>query len=222
MIDISTSRGRIISATLQLAAERRWADVTLADIADRAGVPLVDLKGEFGSKLAILTAFSGLIDDEVLRRAPRRSADQAARDAIFEVVMCRFDAMQPYKEALRSITSSGSPDPGMLRAVMASQHWMLEAAGVQTDGLPGTVRTIGLASVYASVFRTWLDDADPGHARTMAALDRRLRRGEATLHRIDDVCSGVRRLMSAFSPPSRQAAADAVHAGTAPSTPPPT
>ena len=63
---------------------------------------------------------------------------------------------------------------------------MLHAAGIGTDGVEGGLKVAGLASVYASVFRTWLDDDDPGLARTMAALDRRLRRGERTYARIED------------------------------------
>jgi hypothetical protein len=35
-----------------------------------------------------------------------------------------------------------------------------------------------LALVYARSLRTWLNDEDPGLARTMADLDRRLRDGE--------------------------------------------
>jgi hypothetical protein len=40
------------------------------------------------------------------------------------------------------------------------------------------VRAQGLAILFASVLRTWVDDDDPGHARTMAALDRALARGQ--------------------------------------------
>lgn len=198
MIETTTTSGRFIQAALDLAATRSWSTVTLADIAERAGAPLVDLKAHFDSKSAILTAFSRLVDDEVLRKAPRRGAEQATRDAIFEVVMSRFDALGPHKAAIRSIAADASFDPARLGPILTSQHWMLAAAGVQTDGLSGLVRTAGLATVYASVFRVWLEDDDAGMARTMAALDRRLRRGEAALGRVDDMCSGARRLVGAL------------------------
>ncbi len=198
MIDASTPKGRIVAAALALAAERPWGEVSVADIADKAGIPLVDLKASFDGKTAILAEFSALADDEMLRRAPRRTADQSARDALFEVIMSRFDALAPYRVALKSIVGSGFADPSHLRAVMNAQHWMLAAAGVPNDGASGLARAAGLATVYASVFRTWLDDDDPGFARTMAALDRRLRRGESTLKSIDDACTGVQRVASAI------------------------
>lgn len=198
MIDTTTLKGRILAAALALAAERPWAEVTIADIADKAGVSLVELKAAFDGKTAMLSEFSALVDDEMLRRAPRRTPEQSARDALFEVIMSRFDALAPYRVALKSIVGSGMADPAHLRAVMNAQHWMLAAAGVPNDGAAGLARAAGLATVYASVFRTWLDDDDPGFSRTMAALDRRLRRGESAIKSIDDACSSVQRVASAI------------------------
>lgn len=194
MLDPSSERDRLISAALSLAAERPWSKITLADIAERAGCTLVQLKAHFSSKGEILAAFSRLVDNEVLQRAPRRTEGQSPRDALFEVVMCRLDVLEPYKSALKSILDSGLPEPALLGRLFAAQGWMLEAAGINSSGIDGGLRAAGLATVYASVMRTWLEDDDPGHARTMAALDRRLRRGQRTLERIEEVCSGLSRL----------------------------
>ena len=197
MLDLTTEKGRIISAALALAAERPWGEVTLADIAVRAGCGLVGLKHHFSTKTDVVKAFIDLVDDEVLRRAPVRSPEQAARDALFEVVMSRFDVLEPWKPAIRSIVKAGLPDPAQMAQALASNRWMLEAAGIGSGGLDGMARTAGLASVYATVFRTWLDDEDPGLARTMAALDRRLRRGEQALRRAEDAAVGINRFASA-------------------------
>lgn len=200
MIDETSESGRIIAAALRLAAGRPWAEVTLADIAAGAGIGLVDVKRSFASKGRILAAFTRLVDDEMLRRAPRRQPSQSARDALFEVVMSRLDVLSPYKAALRSITGPGLPDPELLRPLFTAQAWMLEAAGIGSGGSRGAVRALGLGSVYASVFRTWLDDSEPGNARTMAALDRRLRRGERAISRVEEACAGLNRLACALMP----------------------
>jgi len=194
MLDLTSEKGRIISAAMGLAAEQPWRDIGLADIAARAGTSLADLRGHFAGKSDILAAFTRLVDDEVLRRAPRLDGSQSRRDALFEVVMSRFDVLEPYKGALKSIVGNGLPDPAQALPVLASQRWMLEAAGIRTDGLDGGVRIAGLMSVYAAVFRTWLEDDDAGLARTMAALDRRLRRGERSMQQMDDLCKGVSRV----------------------------
>jgi AcrR family transcriptional regulator len=197
MLDLTSEKGRYIAAALELAAEQPWRDVSLADIAARAGGGLVGLKAHFGSKADILSAFMDLVDDEVLAKAPRREEGQPRRDVLFEVVMSRFDVLQPWKDALRSIAGDGPPDPARLGRVLASSRWMLEAAGIGAGGVDGMARVAGLASVYGGVFRVWLDDDDPGLARTMAALDRRLRRGEQALRRADDLLGGLRRVAGA-------------------------
>lgn len=203
MIDRSTVRGRIVAAALDLAAQRAWETVTLRDIAEAAGSNLVELRREFQSKGEILAAFARMVDDEVLSKAPARTPGQAARDHLFEIVMSRFDALQSFRPALKSIAAGGQPDPALLRAVIGSQAWMLQAAGIGTDGVEGGLKVAGLASVYASVFRTWLDDDDPGLARTMAALDRRLRRAERSYTRIEDGLGLVRRFVAMVSPSPR-------------------
>jgi AcrR family transcriptional regulator len=196
MLDQSTLKGRIIAATMRLAAEKPWDDVLMKDIAEAAAIDLASLRREFSSKGAILGAFMRAVDDAVLASAPKFTGAENARDRIFDVVMARFDVLAPYKDALKSIAAARPMDMELVRRAMASQAWMLHAAGVRTDGLLGTSRVTGMASVYASVMQTWLDDDDPGVARTMAALDRRLKRGEQSMRMLGDAVSGVDRVAS--------------------------
>jgi AcrR family transcriptional regulator len=205
MLDLTTIKGRIVTAALRLAGECPWEQVTLVDIGEAAGVSLVDLRNAFSSKGDILAAFTRAVDDEVAVRAPKRAENQSSRDAIFEVIMSRLDILLPYKAALKSIAVSWPADTALLGAVLSSQAWMLRAAGVSPDGLDGQLRVAGLAALYVSAFRTWLEDDDPGLARTMAVLDRRLRRGERTLKSIDSAASTLRSFVSVFAGRRKQA-----------------
>jgi len=203
MLDLTSPKGRIIDAALRLAASKPWREVTLAEIAHSAGLSLADLAKEFYGKLAIVGAFQKLVDEEVLRRAKvTYGSDEHPRDRVFDVIMTRFDVMEPYRAALRSILADGGlpPLPGTVRKMMRSQHWMLVAAGIPADGPAGRVREAGLLSVYARAFREWLEDDDPGHAKTMAVLDRRLRNGERWIQFFDDVHDRAERLASVFAP----------------------
>jgi hypothetical protein len=56
---------------------------------------------------------------------------------------------------------------------------MLEIAGISASGPFGRLKTKGLAAVYLSVLRVWLQDDSPDMAKTMAVLDRSLRRAES-------------------------------------------
>jgi len=196
MIDQSTPKGRVLAAALACAAAKDWAQVSLLDIAQEAKVPLGEMRDLFPSKSAIIAALLRAVDREVLNRT-ERVAGQEKRDLLFDVLMTRFDVLAPHKAALRSMAKSAGGDLALAGPLFASQHWMLEAAGIDSSGAGGAVRVAGLAGVYASVFRTWLEDDDPGQARTMAALDRRLRRGERTLRQIDGVAAGLERLATA-------------------------
>lgn len=193
MIDQSTPKGRVLAAALECAAARSWAEVSLLDVAEHAKVPLGEMRALFPSRSAILAELVRHLDAQVLSRA-ERAQGQEKRDLLFDVLMTRFDVLAPYKAAVKSIAASGTTDLALLGPLLSSQHWMLEAAGIDTSGPGGALRVAGLAAVYASVFRTWLEDDDPGHARTMAALDRRLRRGERALRQLDGTAATFARI----------------------------
>lgn len=221
MLDQSTAKGRIIAAAMRLAAERPWGELSLLDIAAGAHVSLAELRREVGGKGAILAAFVRAIDDEVLAAPVETVGGAAPRDALFEIVMARLDALAPYKSALRSILAESGGDPLLLPTLVESQAWMLTAAGIGADGVLGPVKVIGLASVYSGVLKTWLDDDDPGLARTMATLDRRLRRGERGIQTLDEMARAARRLADIFLGGGRAREAKPAAPAAGPSTTPP-
>ncbi|PKU23940.1 TetR/AcrR family transcriptional regulator [Telmatospirillum siberiense] len=175
-------RSSIIDATLALAAERGWHAVSLADIAVRAGIGLADLHEQFDGKTAILKAFLDCLDD-ALWKGPLAAGDEPARDRLFDVIMRRFDSMQPYKEGIRAIVKGSASDPWMLFCsaphLLRTASLMLEVAGISASGPVGRVKAKGVAVIYLAAFRTWLTDESSDMARTMATLDRALRRAES-------------------------------------------
>ena len=175
MLDQSIRKGRILAAALVCAAMKSWGDVTLLDIAEGADLPLSELRAEFATKTDIIAALLRAVDDEVLKRAAKRGEGQEKRDLLFDIIMTRFNVLGSHKAALKSIHASGAADFALAGPYLYFQHWMLQAAGIGTDGAAGALRVAGLGVAYASVFRVWLEDDDPGLAKTMAALDRRLR-----------------------------------------------
>ena len=208
MLDLTTDKGKIIDATMKLAAERPWSEVTLREIAQSASLTMADLKKEVSSKAHIFGLFTSAVDKAVLAQAGEMDPAQSPRDNLFETIMNRFDAMQPYKAAIKSILKVPSPDPRLAQRLLSSQSWMLEASGISSYGPLGGIKTVGLASVYLQVARIWLDDDDPDMAKTMAALDRRLRRGERSIQALDDSCRSLGRLTSLFKCRKRKKDAD--------------
>jgi AcrR family transcriptional regulator len=194
---IGSNRDGIIAAFMALLAEKPIEAIGLNEIARRANVSLVELRDEFRSTIDILAAQLKEVDRAVLRGAGDM-ADEAPRERLFDVLMRRLDALEPHKAAVRSLARSTRRNPGLAFALnglaVRSQQWMLTAADISSSGPKGMLRAQGLAMLFASVLRTWLDDDDPGHAPTMAQLDRALGRGQRWSVFLDDVCSVPERL----------------------------
>ena len=232
MLDQTTPKGKIIDAAFRLAATRGWSGLTFDEIAAEAGVNLAEFRREFQTKAQILTAFTRAADDAVLARIGRPEAGAAARDRLFDVLMTRFEVMAPYKEALRRILGDLRYRPGeslvQFGATGRSLYWMMAAAGLDADSPRGALSLPGLMGIYARVFDIWLEDDDPGMARTMAALDSRLRRGERAIRRVDDLLAAAGQMFSSLKgrksrPPAEpeSAAPPAPDATVTPATQPP-
>lgn len=189
----ANDRAKAIHGLMSLLSEHPWIEIGLADIAERGGLTLAQLRGEFASPLAILAGFVRDIDRLVLTGAKKDDEDESPRDRLFEVLMRRFEVLTPYKESIRSLAHSARRNPPLAFALngmaVQSQQWMLTAAGIKSNGPKGMIRAQGLALMYANVARTWLDDDEADPARTMAALDRGLSSGQRWSGFLDDLCA---------------------------------
>jgi AcrR family transcriptional regulator len=172
---------RLIQAALAAANEQRWRRLSMADIASRAEVSLVDAYRVFPSKAALLLAMLSSTDVSVLTDGPADKSE-SVRDRLFDVLMRHFDALHARRPGIAAIIRDLVYEPPTLISLLprfaTSIAWMLETAGLSTAGLLGTVRIKALSVVYLSTLRIWIDDDTPDMARTMAALDKALRRLE--------------------------------------------
>ena len=187
----NSNRTHIIEALMLLAAERDWNDFSLSDVAKEAGVPLSDFRDLFPSKGAILGAFSRQIDQIVLKGATDDLQDESAKDRLFDVLMRRLDAMRPYRAALKGVLQWAKRTPSAaiaLNQVASNSHrFMLEAAGISTEGPVGALKIQGLVLGFTQVLEVWIDDDSEDLGATMAALDKTLDRGGKVIARAEDV-----------------------------------
>ena len=184
-------RQSVISAFLGVLSEKDFAEIGLDEIAARSSLSLAELRAAFDSKLAIYEAFARDIDEAVLAEDVTDMADEPPRERLFDVLMRRLDALRPHRAALRGLARSARQDPllaaSLNRTALISQRWMLTAAGIRFEGLLGAAVTQGLVVSFARVLRVFLDEEDPGMPRTMAALDRELRRAQSSFERLERV-----------------------------------
>lgn len=171
---------QIVDAALALAVERGWAGFDMGDVADAAGVSIAEAYVRFPSKVAVLSSFMRRIDTDVLKVTGRLGDDESATDRLFEVLMARFDALAPHKAAVRAILKGAPNDPAAVVCAMPqmrrSFQWMLTASGQRPYGIRGELTTKAVLGVWLNALRVWMKDDDPDLSRTMAALDRGLKR----------------------------------------------
>ena len=179
----------VIDTAMKLAAERGWRDLSLAEIADAAKLPLSKVYPVFPSKTAILGAFWRQIDAAVLAAEEAGAREGSAHDRLFDALMRRFDALRPYREALGNIVCAEAGDPVSALCALCrlkrSMACMLEAARLSATGLRGALRVKALGLAYLATLRVFLRDDSPDMAATMAALDRNL----SHLGRLARLCS---------------------------------
>lgn len=186
----SSPRDRIVDALMTLAAEQPWNDIEIGEIAREANVTLAEFRDAFPSKGAVLAGLARRIDRQVLQGTSGDLAEEPARERLFDVLMRRLDAMAPYKRALRRIAFALRSDPLSLLALngvaLNSMRFMLAAANISTEGPLGNLKVQGTVIAFANTLETWFTDDDPAQARTMARLDREIRRGERFMERAED------------------------------------
>jgi AcrR family transcriptional regulator len=170
---------RIIDAMLALVAAGGWRGVSLAAVAEETGMSVLQVHRLFPSRTAILCAFFRRIDEAALA-APLDAEDgERPRDRVFDLLMRRFDALQPYREPLATLRRDLPGDPlsalALGGALLCSMRLTLEAAGIACRGIGGIIAVKLAAAAYLAAVHTWSRDESSDLAPTMATLDRRLR-----------------------------------------------
>lgn len=172
-----------LKAALDLAASCAWTDIPLTDIAAKAKLSLSDFHG-VASREDLVEALDGWFDKAM--SAEGVPDDTSPRERLFEVIMLRFEAMEPYRAGLTEILKFR--ETSLTHLVRLPQHrhaaaaWALASAGLDDDtGAPASLKRIAIAFVIAETERAWRRETSGDFALTMAALDKGLRRAEDRL-----------------------------------------
>lgn len=174
-------RERIVHALMHLAAEMPFERITITQICAEAGVTLAAFREAFPSKGAVLGAYARGIDLQVLKLNAHDLDDEPAKDRLFDVLMRRLDAMAADKSALEAISRWARREPlsalALNQVALNSMRFMLETAGIDSEGPLGALKLQGLVLAWTQVLEVWFKDDRPGLDATMAALDKALERG---------------------------------------------
>lgn len=193
------ARERIMEAFMALLAEKPIEEIGFNEIAARGGVTLADCRDEFDTVIGILAAHTREVDRQVIAgiTSDGDMGEESPRERLFDLLMRRLELLNPHRPAIRSLMRSACSNPRLALTLdcitVRSQQWMLTAADIDAFGTRGVIRAQGMALIYARTLRVWLDDDDPGLARTLSELDRNLARGQSWAYWLDDLCRYIPR-----------------------------
>lgn len=176
----SAIRRDLARAALSLAAATPWKELTLVQLAHAASRPVSDFYGaSMGEAIdCVEEAFDRAIGEDLDKLDPA----QSVRDRLFDLIMRRFEAMEPHREAVLAMEQGADRDPVLMGAAhqrnVRCARWVLALAGLEADGMTGNARAQGLGVIIGQARAAWRGDDAGDFNKTMASLDKNLRRAE--------------------------------------------
>ena len=171
---------KIGEAALRVAARQGWNRLTLDAVAKAAKIPAAQVKKLFPDKNDLLTAIVATVDSHMATAISKPDPESSPHDRLFEILMARLDFLQTHRRAITGIMDAAKRDLRMGRKLLPAQinamRRILELSWLkpQTPREPFVVA--GLLGVYGLTLCVWRNDSSPDMTKTMAALDRFLRR----------------------------------------------
>ena len=168
----------LLERAFALAGERGWAGSFWRDLAADSGLPLGELRARFGSRVSLIFALSRRLDAAMLAGDVAELDEMTPRERLFELIMKRLDASQPYKAGLRKLPQAARCEPAIGMATLTGigqmSDWLLDAAGIAFEGPRRRAASRLLGMLYIRVTAVWLEDDSEDQAKTLAELDKRL------------------------------------------------
>ena len=178
-----TEEPDLLPLCFEIIADRGWSGFAFDQLAAKAGLTLAEIRKQFSGRSAILDQLSLRLDQAMLAADTEELADLPERDRVFELIMSRLEAMAPWRAGILRLMKDArfEPDLALISACRLdrSMTWLQEAAGLGASGLRRRWQRRVLTGLYLKTLQAWSGDDSADLAKTMASLDKDLRRIEA-------------------------------------------
>lgn len=172
----------LVLAAFERIAQDGEAALDLAALARDLGRPLAEVVTALGGPAGVLGALARHLDAAMLGIDPGDLAAMSVRERLFELIMRRFETLQPFRAGLKRLMRDRRGDPQAVCMALCNLDRvtgrLVDAAGIRARGPLRRLVQLTLAAVYARAFSTWQDDQSADLAATMAELDKRLEQAE--------------------------------------------
>jgi AcrR family transcriptional regulator len=170
----------LLLAAFALIGDEGWRAFSFETLARRTGMPRAEIYRHFHSRAALLGALTARVDEAMLGVDEAELAGLPPRDRVFELLMRRLETLVPYRGGLRRLARDARTDPCVLLLTACrlerSFVWLQDAAGLRHHGLRASLARRALGLAYARTLQVWFNDEGADLGKTMAELDKQLRR----------------------------------------------
>ena len=122
--------------------------------------------------------FADIADRQMVKKYLKKDfKDQRTHEKIKNLLMSRFEFLNPYKEAVRrtvAILSLPNNSKIAIKSLYNTTDKIWEAAGDQSTDISFYTKRASLAGVYSSTLMSWLGSTDPDLKKVDEFIDRRL------------------------------------------------
>jgi AcrR family transcriptional regulator len=184
MAENDAAASDLLLAAFALIGDEGWRAFSFETLARRTGVSRVDIYREFHSRDALLGALTARADEAMLAVEEADLTGLPPRDRVFELLMRRLETLVPYRAGLKRLARDARADPCVVLLTACrlerSLVWLQDVAGLRRHGVRARLARRALGLAYARTLQVWFDDDGADLGKTMAELDKQLRR----VHRI--------------------------------------
>ncbi len=179
---------KLVTAALTLAERHGWNGVTPARLARATRLPPSIAAAFLADPTQTMRAIADAMTAAAIGEY-RHDAGNSPRERLFELMMGRFDRLQRHRGGILALQRTARNDPRLLAAIVQAIYpqftTLLQTARIKSEPPRRQLIAAALVAMHGVTFCVWQQDDSADMARTMAALDRQLKRAEALMNLLD-------------------------------------
>ena len=177
------SQAELMKYSFDLIEKEGWNSFSFNKLSKSLNIELNFVKNLLKSKQQLLIIFSEYIDEEVMKNVDINDLkDNSVRDNLFELLMLRFEKLQPFKKSLRILLNDLKSKPGDLKEIykkiINSLDFYMEISNSKKNFIFDLIKLNSIFLIYSLTFKTWINDESKDMSITMAELDKWLSKAE--------------------------------------------
>ena len=182
-------KNEIIKQAFQLIEKNGWKRFSIRKLSEEKKIELKNLEFLFNNKLDVIKDFSKMIDEEVVSEIDiEEFKNNSVKDNLFELVMLRFEKLEPYKQCLSKLVQEIKYEPRELQSILFSLIKSFDLFITISNGKSKDVydflKAPILFFIYFKSFQVWLNDSSKEMSSTMAEVDKWLSKSENLVEKL--------------------------------------